>query len=65
MMSRQVHGCSPNSAVHTSRPSAAASLVMSTSLTDDLDARLMNLLLFTSWHSPRQMIRPLQHICPL
>ena len=57
IVSQLFHGCSPNSAVQTSRPSAAASLVMSTSLTDDLDPRLMNMLLFASWHNPRQMMK--------
>ena len=56
-MSQPFHGCSPNSAVHTSRSTTAARLVMCTSLTDDLDQRLMNMLLFTSWHSPRQMMK--------
>ena len=56
-VSHPVHGWTPINAAHTSLPSAAASFVMSTSLTDDLDPRLMNILTFAPLLNPRQMMK--------
>ena len=57
MVPQPVHGYSPNSVVHTSCLIAGTGLVIVICLTDDLDPRLMNMLLFTSWHSPKQMMK--------